>query len=91
MDKIICKPMVSVDNYEYRSPVTGKVIRGKKQRQDDLKRTGSRPWEGREVEEKEAKKVRDSADAKMDESLEKTAHEVLNNMSAVHQQALKGS
>lgn len=89
MSKIITAPMVSVDNYEYQSPVSGKVIRGKRQRTEDLKRNRCRPWEGLEVEKREAKKTRDSADAKLEVSFEKGVHEVLNNMDADKQRAIK--
>lgn len=40
----------------YTSPVDGRVINSRRQRADDLKRTQSRPWEGREVEEREARR-----------------------------------
>lgn len=37
-ERRIMPTMVSVDNYEYRSPVDGRLIRGKRQRHEDLRR-----------------------------------------------------
>lgn len=37
-ERRIMPTMVSVDSYEYRSPVDGRLIRGRRQRQEDLKR-----------------------------------------------------
>lgn len=74
-------PMVVPDIPDYVSPVTGKLVSGRRQRRDDLARTGSRPWEGLQQERKEA--VRRSAhdeqrrDAKLDESARKAYHQRL--------------
>lgn len=88
-NKLILSPMVSVDNYEYQSPVSGKPIRGKRQRIEDLKRNRCRPWEGLENEKAEAAKVRAAADAKMDAVIDKGVHDVINNMDASKQRVLK--
>lgn len=37
-ERRIMPTMVSIDNFEYRSPVDGRLIRGKRQRVEDLKR-----------------------------------------------------
>lgn len=89
MQRIITAPMVAVDNYEYRSPVSGQLVRGKRQRIEDLKRNRCRPWEGLEAEKSEAAKVRAAADEKLDATFERGAHEVLNGMDADKQQAIK--
>lgn len=65
---------------EYVSPVTGKLIRGRRQRQYDLESTGSRPYEGTEVELKEAARIRvdrqQKLDAQLDEAIERTITEL---------------
>lgn len=67
-------PEVWDDLPGYDSPVTGEWVEGRRQRREDLKRTGCRPYEGREQEEKEAKRYRDRADAKLDQAAERMAH-----------------
>lgn len=42
----------------YVSPVTGLWVEGRAARREDLKRTGSRPWEGLEQEQKEVARQR---------------------------------
>jgi hypothetical protein len=67
-------PVVWDDLPEYESPVTGLIVRGRRARREDLKRTGCRPYEGREQEEKHAAKVRTEADRRVDQLAEKMAH-----------------
>ena len=69
-------PMIFGDTPGYQSPVTGLWVEGKVARREDLKRTRSRPWEGREQELKEAARHTAYADQKLDASLTKTASEV---------------
>lgn len=49
-------PYVQADIPDYVSPASGKLVSGRKQRREDMKRTGSRPWEGIEQEKREAAK-----------------------------------
>jgi hypothetical protein len=58
---------------EYESPVTGLVVRGRRARREDLKRTGSRPYEGREQEVKQAQRVQAENDRKLDHLADKMA------------------
>lgn len=58
----------------YESPVSGKWIEGRKARREDLKRTGCRPYEGREQEEKEARRHRIEQERKLDQLAERMAH-----------------
>ena len=67
-------PAVFGDLPGYESPVTGQWIEGRKARREDLKRTNSRPYEGREQEAKEAAKVQRENDRKIDQLAEKIAH-----------------
>ena len=61
-------PSVHFDISPYQSPVTGLAINSRKQRNEDLKRTGSRPYEGLEQEKKEVARqqhyddIKDTAD-----------------------------
>ena len=69
-------PYVVPDIPDYVSPVTGLWVNGRKQRREDLKRTGSRPYEGREVEMQIAKSYRESQEREADKKLEKHVVEV---------------
>lgn len=71
-------PDVIPDIPGYESPVTGKWIEGRKARREDLKRSGSRPWEGLEQERKEAAKVQREKDRKLDQLAERMAHSAWN-------------
>lgn len=57
----------------YQSPVTGLWVEGRKARREDLKRTGSRPWEGREQEQKEADRRRAYAEQASERRLDESA------------------
>jgi hypothetical protein len=50
----------------YQSPVTGLWVEGRRARREDLRRTGSRPWEGMEQERKVAAKARAEHERKLD-------------------------
>ena len=64
-------PRIHADLPDYQSPIDGRIVHGRKGRREDLKRTRSRPWEGREQEEKEAARQRayneQRDDARLDE------------------------
>lgn len=63
-------PMVLPDTPGYVSPVTGLWVEGRRQRREDLKRSGSRPWEGLEQERKEAARAKACEAAKVEKRLE---------------------
>jgi hypothetical protein len=58
----------------YESPVTGLWVEGRRQRREDLKRTRSRPYEGREQEAKEAARYQARTEQKLDQLADKMAH-----------------
>jgi hypothetical protein len=58
----------------YESPVDGRLIDGRRARRNDLARTGSRPYEGREQEEREAARIRAGREREMDRLAERMAH-----------------
>lgn len=66
-------PFVQPDLPGYQSPVTGLWVEGRKARREDLKRTGSRPWEGREQEQKEADRQRAYAEQANDRKIDEVA------------------
>lgn len=63
-------PTVWNDTPGYVSPVTGLWVEGRKQRREDLKRSGSRPWEGKEAEMKEAARRQEYAEQRNDQVLD---------------------
>jgi hypothetical protein len=65
----------------YRSPVTGLWVEGRKQRRNDLARTGSRPWEGMEQERKEAARHQAYAEQSNDKFLDRAVRETYYQMS----------
>lgn len=67
-------PFIHADLPGYQSPVTGKWIEGRRARRDDLARSHSRPWEGRDQEAKEAAKVQAERERGLDQLAEKMAH-----------------
>ena len=83
-------PTVWDDLPGYESPVTGLWVEGRKQRREDLKRTNSRPWEGREQEAKEAAKVRAENDRKVDGIAERLAYRAWNDAPTRVRRILRG-
>lgn len=65
----------------YVSPTTGKWVEGRKAREEDLKRSGCRPYEGREQEMKEGRRQDKYADEKLDRQLEGAVRKTLSDMS----------
>jgi hypothetical protein len=58
----------------YESPIDGRWVEGRKARREDLLRSGCRPYEGREQEQKEAMKVQAARERELDHLAEKMAH-----------------
>lgn len=76
--------------HEYASPVTGKPITTERARREDLKRTGSRPYEGFEQESKEAKRIRDYAEKKSDVKLHDSVSRAYHQLSPAKRKVLGG-
>lgn len=92
MEKVILSAsMVAGDLPSYTSPIDGKWIDGKRQRTEDLKRSGCRPWEGLEQEKKEAAKEQKYSDQKLDASLTKAASEAFYQLPPQKRDILKGT
>jgi hypothetical protein len=82
-------PHLWPDLPDYVSPVTGKLISGRRQREEDLKRSGCRPYEGRESEMREAAQQSAYNAARLSGMLERTAAEVLSHMSSEKRKILE--
>lgn len=70
--RIYTVPMSIVDIPAYESPASGKWITSRRERIEDFKRTGTRPWEGMEQEKKEAARQKAYDDAKLDAKIDHT-------------------
>lgn len=66
---------IQADLPGYESPIDGRWVEGRRARREDLRRSGCRPYEGREQEVKEANKVRAAHEVKLDHLAERMAHE----------------
>lgn len=73
-------PYVQDDYPDYESPVDGRIVHGKRGRRYDLERTQSRPWEGREAEQKEENRHIAYREEAMDRKLEETTRRTLAQM-----------
>ncbi len=89
MGIVISLATVQGDLPGYESPVTGKWIEGRVARRDDLKRSGSRPYEGFAVEKREADKRRAEREAKSDAKLEKVIRETFHQLPPAKRRALE--
>jgi hypothetical protein len=67
-------PDVMPDLPGYESPIDGKWIEGRRARREDLRRSGSRPWEGLEQEKKVAQRAQDENNRRLDALAEKMAY-----------------
>ncbi len=82
--------LVVPDLPDYVSPVSGEVVSGRRQRREDLKRTGSRPWEGMESEKKEAARRTEAADKAYDQRLTTAVTKEFHQLSPEKRRILEG-
>lgn len=82
-------PAVFGDLPDYQSPVSGLIVHGRKGRRDDLKRHGSRPYEGREQELKEAARRKAYEEKRSDERLHDVASRAYHSMSPQQRKILE--
>ena len=68
------------DTADYTSPVSGKLVSGRRQRRYDLQATGSRPYEGFASETTEANGFKAHQDRELDRAIEKSMPETLNDI-----------
>jgi hypothetical protein len=82
--------IVMPDTPDYVSPVTGLVVHGRRGRREDLKRTGSRPYEGREQEVKHAKRVAAEQESRADARRIESIREVFQQLPPSKRRELEG-
>ncbi len=68
---------------------SGLWIEGNKARREDLKRMGCRPWEGMEVEKKEAERQKAYEEQKYDRKLDEHARRAYYQLSPAQRRALE--
>lgn len=83
-------PYVIPDLPDYESPVDGKVVHGRAGRREDFKRTNCRPWEGRDQEQKEANRVRQYDDQKLDRRIDESAQRAYAQLHPDKRRLLRG-
>ena len=78
--QIVTPAHIQADLPEYESPVSGKIIRGRRMRRYDLESNNCRPYEGLEAERKESQSIRSQRqrqiNRKVDAELERTITEL---------------
>ena len=84
-------PLIMKDLPDYVSPVSGKVISGRRARRDDLARTNSRPYEGREQEAKELARRNAYVEERLDRKAEAAAHDAWAHSPEYIRRALRGN
>lgn len=74
----------------YDSPIDGRWVEGRVQRREDLRRSGSRPWEGREQEAKEAARRKAYSEQRLDQAAERSARIGYAQLSPAARRILRG-
>ena len=76
-------PIIIADLPDYESPIDGHIISGRVARRNDMARTGCRPWEGMQQEQKEAARQQNyesqREDRQLDHTMEKSWHQLSEN------------
>lgn len=81
-------PFVIGDLPDYESPIDGRIVHGRAGRREDLRRSGSRPYEGREAEMREAARQRAYAEAAQDRKLDAAVRTAWGQLSPEKRAAL---
>lgn len=79
--RILTSPFGQVDIPSYQSPATGKWITSRAERKEDLKRSGSRPWEGMETEKQEAERQKKYDEERQDKALDHAVRQAWADLS----------
>lgn len=85
-ERQICAPMVAGDLLEYVSPVTGRPVRGRRDRLEDLKRANCRPYESGEREDAIRRKA--AKEQELDRSVERTVGEFVEKLPGKDRESL---
>ena len=86
---ILTAPYGVVDIPAYQSPVSGRWINSRRERNEDLKRNDCRPWEGKEQETKEAARRAAYDEQKQDVAIEKSVVDAWRTLTPEKQAVLK--
>lgn len=78
------------DTPDYQSPVSGLIVSGRRQRRNDLARTGCRPWEGMAAERKEAERRKQYAEQRQEQRLDHAARSAYCQLSPEKRRILEG-
>jgi hypothetical protein len=81
-------PLIYGDLPSYQSPIDGRWIDGRVARREDLARSGSRPWEGMAAERKEAARIQQDNEIRMDRKLDETVNRSWAQLSERSKRAL---
>lgn len=84
-------PFVMGEIPDYTSPVDGKVISGRAQRREDMRRNGCRPWEGRDQEVKEAQRQKQYQDQHLEQRLHENVMRSYHELPPEKRRILRGS
>ncbi len=76
------------DTGDHISPATGLVVSGRRQRRNDLRASGCRPYEGKEQELKEAARHQAYDEQKLDRGLHEKAERAFAQLSPEKRRAL---
>lgn len=69
---------IFIDRFEaYESPITDEVIKNRRQRDYDLKASGSRPYEGFKTEKQEADRYNFYKEKQLSENIKETVHRTM--------------
>jgi putative FmdB family regulatory protein len=74
----------------YVSPATGRLISGRRARRYDLESSGCRPYEGTDVEAREAKRHREHESKKLEAKLEDTLGRTIEDLDASNKLEVRG-
>lgn len=90
MEKVILSaPMGIVDIPAYVSPTSGRWINSRRERNEDLKASNARPWEGLEQEKKEAERQKAYMEQKEDRALTVAAEKAFAQLEPEKQRILE--
>jgi hypothetical protein len=85
--KVILPPMIHGDLPAYESPIDGRLIEGRRARQEDLRRNNCRPYETGEKEQNERARVQ--ANERLERRIDETIEQAVLTMPARKRELLE--
>lgn len=86
---ILTAPFGQPDIPAYTSPITGRWVNSRAQRHEDMRRSGSRPWEGMQQETKVAQNRAREAEKQSDAKIEQAAVAAWNQLAPEKRKVLE--